>query len=71
MNWISVQSNNLKEIAYDNLSNSLFIKFHHGRTYQYFDVPNNIYQALLNASSHGKFHHIYIKNKFRYQQINI
>lgn len=69
MNWINVTSSNLDSVLYDETSNSLFIKFHHGGVYEYFDVPQYIYENLLNAPSHGKYHAQFIKRKFRYIQM--
>ncbi|WP_345784924.1 KTSC domain-containing protein [Natrinema sp. 1APR25-10V2] len=46
-----------------------FVEFHGGRVYQYYNVPKRIYQGLMAASSHGKYHHRRIKDSYRYSRI--
>jgi hypothetical protein len=63
-----VSSSNLVAVGYDDSTNTLFIQFKNG-TYKYFDVPQNIYRSLLNASSKGEYHAAYIKDSYGYQRI--
>jgi len=69
MNRTPVSSSNLKSVGYDQTSNTLEIEFHGGRVYQYYNVPKRIYQGLMAASSHGKYHHRRIKDSYRYSRI--
>ncbi|WP_123539226.1 KTSC domain-containing protein [Halosimplex salinum] len=69
MNRTPVSSSNLKSVGYDQSSNTLEIEFHGGRVYQYYNVPKRIYQGLMAASSHGKYHHRQIKDSYRYSRI--
>ena len=62
MNKIPVSSSNLASIGYDSQSLTLEIEFKDGSVYQYFDVPDNMYEDLMQAPSKGKFFHAYIKN---------
>ncbi|MCA1058106.1 KTSC domain-containing protein [Rossellomorea aquimaris] len=62
-----VQSSNLVAVGYDDATNTLFIQFNNG-TYKYFNVPNNIYRNLMNASSKGGYHAAFIKDNYRYQR---
>jgi hypothetical protein len=64
---IPVDSSNLSSVGYDN--GNLYISFHSGSTYRYFNVPESVYHELLSASSKGKYHAAYIKNSYRYQRI--
>lgn len=64
-----VSSSNLRSVGYDPDSATLEIEFHGGRIYQYFNVPQSIYKGLMNAASHGKYHHRKIKGRYRYQRI--
>jgi len=63
-----VNSSNLVAVGYDSSSSTLRIEFHNG-TYDYYDVPTNIYQSLLNASSKGSYHASYIKDVYRYRRV--
>ncbi|MCM3068589.1 KTSC domain-containing protein [Priestia flexa] len=64
----SVSSSNLVAVGYDDSTNTLFIEFKSG-TYKYFNVPQNIYRNLLNASSKGQYHAAFIKRNYPYQKI--
>ncbi|WIF96213.1 KTSC domain-containing protein [Caminicella sporogenes] len=65
---IPVSSSNLVAVGYDRNSRTLVIRFHNG-TYAYSGVPEEIYKGLLNASSKGHYHHVYIKNSYPYRRI--
>jgi len=69
MNREPVQSSNLNSVGYDPETKILEIEFHDGGVYLYFDVPTDIHQGLMSASSKGKFHHSFIKNVYRHQKI--
>jgi KTSC domain len=63
-----VNSSNLVAVGYDSFTQTLRIQFHSG-TYDYYNVPISVYQGLMNATSKGKYHHQYIKNKYPYHKI--
>ena len=52
MNWTPVSSSNLKAVAYDA---SLYIQFHNGGTYVYYDALKDVYDELMAASSHSSY----------------
>lgn len=68
MNLIRVNSSNLVAVGYDASSRTLRIQFNSG-LYDYYDVPESIYEGLMSAPSHGQYHARYIKNSFRYRKI--
>ncbi|MFD2033822.1 KTSC domain-containing protein [Belliella marina] len=51
----SVESSNLASVGYNVENEILEIEFNHGGVYQYFDVPENVYEELMSASSHGQY----------------
>lgn len=69
MNMIPVSSSNLVSVGYDSSTATLIIAFHSG-VYDYYNVPQNIFEGLLNASSKGKYHHAFIKNSYRYSKVH-
>ncbi|MDI6734790.1 MAG: KTSC domain-containing protein [bacterium] len=69
MNRQPVISSNMRTIGYDSKSQTLEIEFHSGDIYQYFNVPESIYNALMSASSHGSYFHHYIKDQYRWTKI--
>ncbi|MGL4562206.1 MAG: KTSC domain-containing protein [Brevinema sp.] len=67
MKMQSVISSNIKSIGYENCS--LYIQFRNLTTYKYFNVSENIYYELMNATSHGKYFNHHIKAHYKYQKI--
>jgi len=51
----SVYSSNLSSVGYDPSSQTLEVKFNHGGIYQYFNVPESVYNGLMNANSKGQY----------------
>lgn len=64
-----VNSSNIKSIGYDAQSATLEVEFISTDIYQYFNVPDYLYQQFLNASSHGQFLNDNIRYNYRYQKI--
>lgn len=64
-----VQSSNLRSIGYDRNINTLEIEFHSGGIYQYFNVPESIYLALMKAVSKGTYFHDNIQQRYKYKRI--
>jgi hypothetical protein len=69
MNRTPVSSSNVASIGYDVNTLTLEVEFVSGSVYQYFDVPETLYQEFMRASSKGKFLHANIKNNYRYTQL--
>jgi len=66
MEWRNVTSSSVERIAYDAPSMTLSVEFKHGGVYQYFDVPETIFNELLQASSIGQYLAQHIKPAYRY-----
>ncbi len=56
-----VSSSNIRSIGYDHETLILEVEFIHGGTYQYSDVPEEVYLGLMNAGAHGSFFNEYVK----------
>jgi hypothetical protein len=65
----NVSSSNIKSIGYDEDSQTLEIEFSNGGIYQYFDVPQYMYEGLMSANSHGQYFAQNIKGVYRYSKI--
>lgn len=61
MNRTPVSSSSLASVGYDPENMVLEIEFYSGGIYQYFNVPESVYDGLTNADSHGKYFDVYIK----------
>ena len=64
-----VNSSNIRSIGYDRLSAILEVEFESGSIYQYFGVPEYLYDLLMASSSKGQFLNDNIKFSYRYQKI--
>ena len=64
-----VHSTNLNSVGYDHKTHLLEIEFNDGGVYQYSGVPEDVYKALMEASSHGSFFHRNIKGKYLYHKV--
>lgn len=70
MKRTSVSSSNIASIGYDAARRILEIEFLNGSVYQYSNVPESLYNGLMNASSHGSYFDSYIKKGgFAYRRI--
>ena len=69
MERIGVSSTNVASIGYDSTTGTLEVEFIHGGIYQYFDVPEVIFQELINADSKGKYLNANIKGSYRYARV--
>ncbi len=56
-----VTSTDINAVGYDVDSQVLEIEFHKGGTYQYFSVPQNVYEGLMGSDSKGKYFNLNIK----------
>ena len=67
MEWIETpESSNIARFKYDEASRVLKIEFKNGGLYDYFDVPDNVFEGMRNAPSKGQYLAQLIKGKYRY-----
>ena len=64
-----VISSNLAAVGYDPSSQVLEIEFKSGSVYDYFGVPQGLYEQLMAAASLGTFFHQYIRDAFQTQRV--
>lgn len=69
MDRTPVTSSNVAEVGYDPTTMTLEIAFHNSTVYQYFDVPEIVYQEFMRTDSKGTFLHANIKRNYRYTKI--
>lgn len=67
MEWVeSPESSNVVQFGYDRDGQILGVEFKTSGTYQYFDVPEHVFEQMRQASSKGKFISQHIKGSYRY-----
>jgi len=68
---IRVESSNVFSLGYDYQNNIVQVEFHRGGVYRYYDVPEDMFASLLDASSVGTFLHLNYKkhNQYKYKKV--
>ena len=69
MNWQPLESKLLSSVAYDADQSILYLRFHSGDVYRYFDLAARHYQQFLQAESQGRYFLAHIRNRFRYERL--
>jgi hypothetical protein len=69
MNSTAVESSVLTKVAYEEARRLLRLEFRTRTIYQYFGVPAELHQALLQASSKGSYFSQVIRGYFPYSLI--
>lgn len=69
MQMTPVTSSNIKAVGYDGKTTTLRVRFNSGRTYQYKDVPHEVYTALIGAQSIGKYFLANIKDQYATEEL--
>jgi hypothetical protein len=64
MKRTQVSSSNLRAIGYEPETATLEVEFNHGGVYQYHGVPQEVFDSLMQAGSHGIYFNENIKNSY-------
>lgn len=65
--WIlTPQSSNVARFRYDAASQVLTVEFNSGGRYNYYDVPEYIFEGMKTADSTGRYLNAEIKGHYRY-----
>lgn len=65
---ITTTTSNMADFEYK--SQVLTVSFLDGNTYEYFDVPKEVYRKLINADSPGRFARRHIFNEYVYRSVS-
>ena len=63
-----VLSSNIRKVGYED--GDLIVEYLSGTKYRYKKVPKNLYEAMLESDSKGRFMNNSIKGKFDYEKIS-
>jgi hypothetical protein len=64
----NVASSNVRSVGYDVVTETLEVEFLNGGVYQYYNVPQLMYEQMMNATSKGQFLNTYVKNQYAYSR---
>ena len=65
MNRTPVSSSNLRSVGYDSATQVLEIEFKSGDIYQWFAVPNAVYDELMHSPSIGGYYSKHIRGNYK------
>jgi KTSC domain len=69
LNWLLLDSSALKATAYLPAERMLYLEFHDGDRYRYFEFPPERFEDFLAAESKGTYFVRQIRNHFDYEQL--
>jgi len=70
MNWIKTpESSNIARYRYNSNAMILTVEFKNGVAYDYYDVPNMVFDQMMVAASKGQFLAQRIKGVYRYARV--
>lgn len=64
-----VDSASIEAVGFESSSSTLEVLFRDGRVYQYFDVPERVYDELLQSPSVGQYFHREIRGVYRFARV--
>jgi hypothetical protein len=65
-----VESKHIAAVGYDANTRTLTVRFKSGGTYTYHDVPEQLYEEMLDAPSIGQFHSLQIRGRFEHNRLD-
>jgi KTSC domain len=70
MDWIATpESSNISRFRYAQQTMVLTIEFKNGGRYDYYDVPERVFDGMKTAPSKGQYLAQNIKSRFRYARV--
>lgn len=64
MEMVQVRSSAIRAVGYDHSIRRMRITFEQGHTYDFCEVPPDVYEALMAAQSKGIYYNKYIKDRY-------
>lgn len=64
-----INSSQIIQIGYDNKINKLRVWFGNGGSYDYYEVPENVWNAFKDSKSKGSFFGSTIKGVYEYKKV--
>lgn len=65
MNMIPVNSSAISSIGYDPISKGMKVMFKQGKTYDFCNVPQHIFDSFISSTSKGIYYNSYIRDRYQ------
>lgn len=69
MERYNVASSNIRSVGCDPQTQTLEVEFINGAIYQYYGVPDNIYDKMMTEQSKGRFLNTYIRDQYPHSRV--
>jgi hypothetical protein len=69
LSWTPIRSSNVRHFSYAPDTRVLTVVFNQGRTYEYYEVPRQVFEGWKQAASAGRYHHQWIRGRYRDQRV--
>lgn len=69
LSFLSPESSNIAEAFFDPEMSQIIIRFHHGRSYAYYSVPDAVWDGFVAAESKGSYFSLHIKDAYSCQKL--
>jgi len=70
MTWVDTpESGTISRLGYDEDSRILTVEYKHGGIYNYFEVPQHVFDQMTASGSKGQFLTQQIKGVYRYARV--
>ena len=64
-----IESSNIKKTEFDTETKKMIVEFNNGLSYEYSDIPHQIYTKFRLSPSQGKFFMSEIAKKYTYKKV--
>jgi len=64
-----IKSSNLKKVDYDTVTKKLVVEFNNSQSYEYDDVPHQLFTSFRASESQGSFFSKKIAKNYKYKKL--
>ena len=69
INMQYVDSSNINAVGFDEEAEAMLVEFNSGDTYQYEQVPEQVFRDLMDAKSIGSFFHTHVRGVYDFAKV--
>ena len=69
MERVRVQSDSLKSVGYDSMTETLEVQFRDGGVFQYYSVPEFLFQRLVRKGAKNAYFEDRVRRQFKFRRV--